>query len=644
MISILLISCPTIQYRVESANNLEVEKHKEVLEEFQGTVVHRYRLEKAKLEYNRIKEDLDRSRLIVATLKQQVRKPPHHITEVSLAYLQRDLKKYQYHTNLLERRRARRYTVYREEKPPIEVESDSEYSDGGYSTAEDLKDKEYLPHRYKLRRNANRVPHSNQPRPQSDSDIEVDPINPPPVNPSLREPNSPVPDYRAVDMDQQRIEAAAREMIRRGEFNHLFDPNNLDEKRGQGNGNRDRQNRQDDRNERSLRYSIRDIPTFDGNGDAMPHTHLIEFEDFLVNTGFEINELPQHDEPQAVDRPHYEAVIRDVVSKFKASLKGKPRLWFEMQYPNVDDEPNTVQAHKNMLSTFRTEHNPIGSTREQQIMAWKTLKWEPTKEKLDEFVYKFRRVAKELGHNADENLDVFSCCVPSHLYLYLKGATTIKEAMENIKRACVLGGVSVQATPAPAETKTTPAVPFMSMNDRQTLKTVSFKEEGSQDKMNDGLEKLSQILDKQIQLAEKQNNDNKSRGRRRERRDSRDRRSRSYDRSSLYDRSSSCDRSKSRERSNSSNRSGERSSRNKSRNQNSREKRNNSGTRYSSGLFCDHCKMTNHEILNCYKLQKTLKKKGVSLNEATRKNMSEQEKYQVFMEFKTYMDARDPTN
>ena len=70
----------------ESANNLEVEKHKQVLEEFQETVAHRHRLEKAKLEYNRIKEDIDRSRLIVATLKQQVRKPPHHITEISLAH------------------------------------------------------------------------------------------------------------------------------------------------------------------------------------------------------------------------------------------------------------------------------------------------------------------------------------------------------------------------------------------------------------------------------------------------------------------------------------------------------------------------------------------------------------------------------
>ena len=41
-------------------------------------------------------EDIDRCKLIVATLKQQIKKPPHHITELSLAHLQRDLKKYQY--------------------------------------------------------------------------------------------------------------------------------------------------------------------------------------------------------------------------------------------------------------------------------------------------------------------------------------------------------------------------------------------------------------------------------------------------------------------------------------------------------------------------------------------------------------------
>ena len=43
-------------------------------------------------------------------------------------------------------------------------------------------------------------------------------------------------------------------------------------------------------------------------------------------------------------------------------------------------------------------------------------------------------------------------------------------------------------------------------------------------------------------------------------------------------------------------RSRDRSGRSKGRNQSSRERRNNSGTRYGSGLFCEHCKLNNHDI------------------------------------------------
>ena len=483
----------------ETANNSEVEKHQKTLEEFQATVVTRHRLEKAKSEYNRIKEDIDRCKLIVATLKQQIKKPPHHITEFSLAHLQRDLKKYQYHLSLLEKRRVRRYRVYRKERLPVEEESDTEYSDGGYSSAEDLKTKECLPHRYKLTRSVKRIPHPPQPTPQPDIEphpieVEIDPTNP--VEQIDTIPIVEPVEQERINMDQQRLEEIVREIMRRGEYN----PENAGNDRGHGNGHRHRHDR-NNRDDRSLRYSMRDIPTYDGKGDAMPHTHLIEFEDFLVNTGSEINDLPQFDEPQPVDAAHYQGVIKDVVSKFKASLKGKPRLWFEMQYPTVDDEPKTVQGYKQMLSAFTTEHNPIGSTREQQIMAWKNLKWDPSKEKLDDFVYRFRRVAKELGYNADENLEVFSCCVPSHLYLYLKGATSIKEAMENIKRACALGGVSAHG-PTMIETQTAPVVPFMQMNDRPTnLRTVSFKNEvahiapDKNDIMIDMLAKISEKLD-----------------------------------------------------------------------------------------------------------------------------------------------------
>ena len=83
---------------------------------------------------------------------------------------------------------------------------------------------------------------------------------------------------------------------------------------------------------------------------------------------------------QEDDGEYYMAVVKDAVSKFKLSLKGKPRLWFEMQYPTSAEEPKTKEAYGKMIASFITEYSIIGSTREQQIMAWKTLNWNPAQE------------------------------------------------------------------------------------------------------------------------------------------------------------------------------------------------------------------------------------------------------------------------
>ena len=168
-------------------------------------------------------------------------------------------------------------------------------------------------------------------------------------------------------MDEQyrkRVDERAMELIRSGEYDHLVIPER---------GARLGRNNQDDR---GLSYSIRDIPTFDGNGDSLPHIHMLEFSDFLDNTGSEFRDLPQ--EPQAEDREYHMAVIKDVVSNFKISLRGKPRIWFEMQYPTSADEPKTKVAYEKMVASFLTEHNPMGNTKEQLTMAWKTLNWNPT--------------------------------------------------------------------------------------------------------------------------------------------------------------------------------------------------------------------------------------------------------------------------
>ena len=106
---------------------------------------------------------------------------------------------------------------------------------------------------------------------------------------------------------RQRVEERVREMIRSGEFDNLVIP---DRDARLGTNNED---------DRSLRYSIRDIPTFDGNGDSLPQTHMMEFSDFLANTGSEIRYLPQ--ELQADDREYHMAVVKDAVNKFKVSSK-----------------------------------------------------------------------------------------------------------------------------------------------------------------------------------------------------------------------------------------------------------------------------------------------------------------------------------
>ena len=82
-----------------------------------------------------------------------------------------------------------------------------------------------------------------------------------------------------MNMDEQyrqRVHERAIEMIRSGEYDNLVIPDR---------GARMGRNNQDDR---SLSYSIRYIPTFDGNGDSLPHTYMLEFSDFLDNTGSEI--------------------------------------------------------------------------------------------------------------------------------------------------------------------------------------------------------------------------------------------------------------------------------------------------------------------------------------------------------------------
>ena len=245
-----------------------------------------------------------------------------------------------------------------------------------------------------------------------------------------------------------------------------------------------------------------------------------------------------------------------------------------------------------MIASFITEHNTIGSTREQQIMAWKTLNWDPVQERLDDFVYRLRRIGQELGKTAEEQLDYFKCSVPQHLYLYHKDATTIKEAMENIKRACALGGFPVAA---PVDTRTTQSVPFMQMTDSQDSKNVprnrdevkisGFQFQGKIDYLDDCVTKIVEMFEKNNKrLIEeiKTSRDNRDS---RDSRSSRDSSRRGY--KSNSDSGSEDDRYRPRSRDDS---------------------RSRSRSRGRSGKPCTYCHKPNHDFSHCYKLARELRK------------------------------------
>ena len=122
---------------------------------------------------------------------------------------------------------------------------------------------------------------------------------------------------------------------------------------------------------------------------------------------------------------------------------------------------------KTIKSKFLTYFNPIGSTKEQQIKAWKELKWEPEKEKLTDFVFRFSQLAHELAYTDEQQISHFVLCIPRGLYLYLEGAKTVPDAVENLRKGIALGGLDTFNSASTSKTTddSKPSVPFMAVKE-----------------------------------------------------------------------------------------------------------------------------------------------------------------------------------
>ena len=345
--------------------------------------------------------------------------------------------------------------------------------------------------------------------------------------------------------------------------------------------------------ERNYYWSLRDIPKFEGKGEQ-PFSHLMEFEDYLIASGVRI-ESDEDENGRRIDVDY-----RDIINKFKASLKNNARVWYSMYIDGRIPDLYSEAGWKTIKSKFLTYFNPIGSTKEQQIKAWKELVWKPEEEKLTDFVFRFSQLAHELAYTDEQQIAHFVLCIPRGLYLYLEGAKTIPDAVENLRKGIALGGLDTFNCVSTIVDDRKPVVPFMATKEHReqvnTKDTIRVVAESIQDSIYENNKTIMRQLDKigdrianVIEDFQREQSSRNSRNRYRNRFNSRDR-----------DNSGDSYRNRSRDRGRSNSREG----------RNNRQ-RSDSGQRYYDKKdFCDYCNRTGHSTHECFKLENYLKRQG----------------------------------
>ena len=523
------------------------------------------------------------------------------------------------HKRALENRLQRRKEVVKGKGLSLEIALDEELSDGGYSSIEELKDKETLPHRHRIKRNRFREPYPSlfeypHQIPTHHTVVNLDNTEQQELRDRKEAKAKQEQEKKAKAKKKGKKEAEQPEIVEVENPEQSEDtqiPPTVTMPRGERNGRHGDDGDDDRQGERNHYWSLRDIPKFEGKGEQ-PYSHLMEFEDYLVASGVTLDE----DDNDPGVRPDY----RDIINKFKASLKNNARVWYSMYIEKRIPELHSAEGWKTVKSKFLTYFNPIGSTKEQQIKAWKELKWKPEEEKLTDFVFRFSQLAHELGYSDEQQVSHFVLCIPRGMYLYLEGARTIPDAVENLRKGIALGGMETfGAISKPVQDDSKPTVPFMVMKENKTQSSTEealrVVKESIHDSMYENSKTLVKHLDKigdkltnVVEDFQKKQNSRNNRGRNRDRSNSRSRDNsrdsyrnggRDYYRNRSRDsRDNSRDRGRGRDRSN---------SRERRRNQ----PRSGSGQRYfDKGEICSFCNRSGHLAHNCFRLEGYLKRKG----------------------------------
>ena len=129
---------------------------------------------------------------------------------------------------------------------------------------------------------------------------------------------------------------------------------------------------------------------------------------------------------------------------------------------------------------FRQQYSKIGNTREQLFHAWRSFHYDENVETPDAYVIRIKHVARLLGYEDPQVLEVFKNTVPNRLYWVLFPINNLHEAVETAKRFLTKEKIDRQMT---GQCMT----PFMKLTDKKR-KTVMFDTRDALERTGENME------------------------------------------------------------------------------------------------------------------------------------------------------------
>ena len=126
--------------------------------------------------------------------------------------------------------------------------------------------------------------------------------------------------------------------------------------------------------------------------------------------------MTTHDFPAAVK-----------VQRFCLTLVGEARYRYATLEPLVMTWPE-------LQNMFRHQYSKIGNTSEQLFHAWRSFHYDENVETLDVYIIRIKQVARLLGYEDPQVLEVFKNTVPNRLYWVLFPIDNLCNVVETAKR------------------------------------------------------------------------------------------------------------------------------------------------------------------------------------------------------------------